>query len=76
MTSGPISLLLQFNQIFEKMLHTRIYLLDTKFNLLSDKQFGISKNYSTTLASCSVYDDIVNEMHQNLYYCCIFLDFS
>ena len=72
----PISLLSQFNKIFEKMLHSRIYAFVLKFNLLSDKQFGFRKNYSTTLASCCVYGDIVNVMDQNLYNCCIFLDLS
>ena len=29
------------------MLHTRIYSFVTKFNLLSDKQYGFRKNFST-----------------------------
>ena len=58
------------------MLHTRIYSFVTKFNLLSNKQFGLTKNFSTTSASCSAYDNIMNEMDQNLYNCCIFLGLS
>ena len=72
----PISLLSQFNKIFEKMLHSRIYSFVTKFNLLSEKQFGFRTNFSTNLAACSVYDEIVNEIDQNLYNCGIFLDLS
>ena len=62
----PISLLSQFNKIFEKMLHSRIYSFVTKF----------MTNFSTNLAACSVYDEIVNEIDQNLYNCGIFLDLS
>ena len=36
----PMSLLSQFNKVFEKLLYTRIYSYLTKFNLLSDHQFG------------------------------------
>ena len=72
----PISLLSQFNKIFEKMLHSRIYSFVTKYNLLSEKQFGFRTNFSTNLAACSVYDEIVNEIDQNLYNCGIFLDLS
>ena len=58
------------------MLHSRIYSFVTKFNLLSEKQFGFRTNFSTNLAACSVYDEIVNEIDQNLYNCGIFLDLS
>ena len=72
----PISLLSQFNKIFENMLHSRIYSFVTKFNLHSEKQFGFRTNFSTNLVACSVYDEIVNEIDQNLYNCGIFLDLS
>ena len=58
------------------MLHSRIYSFVTKFNLLSEKQFGFRTNFSTNLAACSVYDVFVNEIDQNLYNCGIFLDLS
>ena len=35
----PISLLSQFNNIFEKLLYIRIYTYITRFNLLSDHRF-------------------------------------
>ena len=56
------------------MLHTRKYLFVTKFNLLSNKQYGFRKNYATTLAFYSVYHDILNKMDLNLYNRCKFLD--
>ena len=54
------------------MLHSPIYSFITKFNLLSEKQFGFRTNFSTNLAACSVYDEI----DPNLYNCGIFLDLS
>ena len=45
-----IGYLLRFNRIFEKLLYTRIYSYLTRFNLLSDHQFGFRKNCSLTLA--------------------------
>ena len=50
MTNRPISLLSQFNKVFEKFLYTGIYSYLTRFNLLSDHQFGFRKNCSPTLA--------------------------
>ena len=72
----PISLLSQFNKIFEKLLHSRIYSYLSKFNLFSKKQFGFRKNYSTSLAICNIYDELLNNVDEGKYSCCIFLDLS
>jgi len=72
----PISLLSQFNKIFEKLLYVRIYSYVIKFDLLSDCQFGFRKNSSTTLAMAKIYDVLLNNMDLGLYSCCIFLDLS
>ena len=39
----PRSLLSQFNKIFEKLLHNCMYFYLTKFNLYSERQFGLGK---------------------------------
>ena len=72
----PISLLSQFNKIFENLLYTLIYSYLTKFNLLSDHQFGFRKNCSPTLAINKLYDEILTSIDQGLYSCGIFLDLS
>ena len=72
----PISLLSQFNKVFEKLLYTRIYSYLTGFNLLSDNQFGFRKNCSPTLAINKLYDDLLTAIDQGLYSCGIFLDLS
>ena len=61
---------MQFNKIFEKMLHTEVYLFLTKLSLLSDKF------QEELFHQLWCYDDIVNEIDQNLYNCCIFLVLS
>ena len=55
----PISLLSQFNKVFEKLLYTRIYSYLTRFYLLSDNQFGFRKNFSPTLAINKLYDELL-----------------
>ena len=55
----PISLLLQFNKIFEKLLYICIYSYLTRFNLLSDHQCGFIKNCSSTLAINKLYDELL-----------------
>ena len=72
----PISLLSQFNKIFEKLLHSRIYSYPSKFNLFSERQFGFRKNNSTSLAICNIYDELLNNVDEGKYSCCIFLDLS
>ena len=71
----PISLLSQFNKIFEKLLRSRIYSYLSKFNLFSERQFGFRKNYSTSLV-CNIYDELLNKVDEGKYSCCIFLDLS
>ena len=71
----PISLS-QFNKIFEKLLYTRIYSYLTRFNLLSDHQFGFRKNCSPTLAINKLYDELLTSIDQGLYSCGIFFDLS
>ena len=72
----PISLLSQFNKVFEKLLYTRIYSYLIRFNLLSDHQFGFRKNCSSTLAINKLYDELLISIDQGLYSCGIFGDLS
>lgn len=72
----PISILSQFNKIFEQLINSRLTKYLEKYNLLSDKQFGFRKNYSTTYAINNIYDKLINNIDNNLYSCCLFLDLS
>ena len=72
----PKSLLSQFNKIFKKLLYIRIYSYLTRFNLLSDHQFGFRKNCSPTLAINKLYDELKTSIDQGWYSCGIFFDQS
>ena len=67
----PISLP-KFDKIFEKLLHSRIFSYPSKSNLFSERQFGRRKNYSTFLAVCNIYDELLNNVDEGKYSCCIF----
>jgi len=55
----PISILSQFDKIFEKLLCSRIYNHLKEHNLLSKKQFGFRQNSSTTYAVTSIYENLL-----------------
>ena len=61
-----ISLLCQFNKIFEKLLYSRIYSCLVRYNMLSDCQFGFRKNCSTIFAINKIYNDLLNNIDQNV----------
>ena len=72
----PISLLSQFDKIFEKIIYNRIIDFIEKYNLLSDHQFGFRQNSSTIHAVTYIYDNLIKNVDKGLYSCCIFLDLS
>jgi len=65
----PIFLLSQFNKIFEKLLHS-------KFNLLNECQSGFRKKSSTILAISKIHDQLLKNIDDGLYSCCLYLDLS
>ena len=44
-------------------------------NLAKDN-LGLEKNYSTSLAICNIYDELLNNVDEDKYSCCVFLDLS
>ena len=44
--------------------------------MLSDCQFGFRKNCSTIFAINKIYNDLLNNIDQNVYTCCVVLDLS
>ena len=58
------------------LLYTRIYSYLMRFDLLSYRQSGFKKNFSTMLAIKKIYDEFLSNINQGLYSCCIFLDLS
>ena len=72
----PISLLFQFSKIFAKLIYNRIYSYLEKFDLLSNRQFRFKQNSSTVHAIGIIHDKLIQNLDNDLYNCCIFLDLS
>ena len=72
----PISILSQFDKIFEKLIYIRISSYLEKYDLLSKNQFGFRENSSTNFAIAHIHDNILRNVDLGLHTCCIFLDFS
>jgi hypothetical protein len=54
----PISLLPNFSKIFEKVIYKRLLFHLNKYNILVKQQFGFRENFSTTLATYDLLDNI------------------
>ena len=72
----PVSILSQFDKIFEKLIYIRISSYLEKDDLLSKNQFGFRENSSTNFAIAHIHDNILRNVDLGLHTCCIFLDFS
>ena len=72
----PISILSQFDKIFEKLIYIRISSYLEKYDLLSKNQFGFRENSSTNFAIAHIHDNILRNVDLGPHTCCIFLDFS
>jgi len=72
----PISLLPQFNKMFEKLLHDRLYCYLKDFGLLSGDQYGFRPNSSTVLAVEDIYSNLLANHDKGLQTCSLFLDCS
>ena len=72
----PISLLSQYNKIFEKIIHTRLYDFLEKYKILSQHQYGFRKNTSTALATYDLIENLIKSKDNNKIACAVFLDLS
>ena len=72
----PISILSQYDKIFEKLIYIRISSYLEKYDLLKKNQFGFRENSSTNFAIAHIHDNILRNVDLGLNICCLFLDFS
>ena len=72
----PISLLSNFNRIFEKILHTRILKYFDKFSLLNSNQYGFRKNHSTSMAIYDILESKIGDRDKGKMTCAVYLDLS
>jgi hypothetical protein len=62
----PISLLTSFSKIFEKIIYRRLYKHICENNILANEQFGFQHQSSTTNASFSLINEIVEVLHKKI----------
>jgi len=70
----PISLLSNFNRIFEKIMYSRMISFIEKNELLYKAQYGFRKCHSTQHAILDIINSIQTNMDNGLFSCGIFLD--
>ena len=70
----PISLLSNFNKIFEKLMCKRMESFIEASNILSSSQYGFRKAHSTQHAVLDLLNVIQTNMDKNLFSCGIFID--
>ena len=70
----PISLLSNFNRVFEKIIYKRLTSYIDKHDLLNSSQYGFRQGHSTQHAILDIVNDIQSNMNQRLLSCGVFID--
>ena len=70
----PISLLSNFNRIFEKLIFNRMESFIEKNNLFSPSRYGFRKAHSTQHAILGIVNTIQTKMDNHLFSCGVFID--
>ena len=70
----PISLLSNFNRIFEKLIFKRMESFIEQNNLLSSSQYGFRKAFSAQHAILDIVSAIQTNMDKRLFSCGVFID--
>ena len=72
----PISILPTLSKILERAVHLQLYQYLITNNLLSNKQFGFRKGFSTTTALTSFADEVLLNMEQGKLCGAVFIDLT
>ena len=70
----PISTLLSFNKLFERLIYNRLSCFLEQSGILFKNQFGFRQNKNTTLAIFNLLSDFFNTFNKKLYTIALFLD--
>ena len=70
----PISLLSNFNRIFEKLMYYRMIDFIDKNDIIYSKQYGFRKAHSTQHAILDIVETIQTNMNNRLFSCGVFID--
>ena len=74
--SLPISILLTFSKIFERIISNQMLAYVDKYNILNDQQYGFRKGRSTYLALIELHDKITSAIDNKKFTIGVFLDLS
>ena len=72
----PISILPCLSKILERLMYNRLYNFLKEHNIISKKQYGFRKNYSTYMALFDLVDKISSNMNHKKHNIGVFLDLS
>ena len=72
----PISILSTVSKIFEKLLYFRRESFFTTHKIITEQQFGFCQGYLTEMAKTDPRNMLQNNLDDDYFPCCIFLDFS
>ena len=72
----PISLLMNINKLFEKIIHKRMYSFLEKKKILNQNQYGFRKNSNTAFAIYDLIENKLKNLDENLYTCALYVDLS
>ena len=72
----PISILSTLSNILERAVHLQLYQYLITNNVLSNKQFGFPKGFSTTTALTSFSDEVLLNMEQGKLCGAVFIDLT
>ena len=72
----PISLLSNFNRLFEKILYCRLLRFFEKYNIINANQYGFRKKHSTNLAIYDILESKIRDRDKGKVSCAIYLDLS
>ena len=70
----PISLLSNIEQILEKLIYKRLYILLDYNNIIYNLQFGFTKQYSTSHALINITENIRKALDDGNIGCEVFVD--
>ena len=72
----PITILPAINKVIEKLIFNRLTEFFEKNKIIKSNQFGFRSGYSTELAVCKFYEDVLSNLNNNQDTCAILLDLS
>jgi hypothetical protein len=72
----PISLLIYFSKIFEKVIYKRLYYPVTCYKILANKQYGLRNNHSRDKAIYHLTNNILKTLDDNQLVSDIFCDLT